>query len=41
MTDRLISDTLNRPDQPLDVTLRPQLFDDFTGQVPWTIHLCP
>lgn len=32
MSERLISDTLNRPDQDLDVSLRPKQFDDFVGQ---------
>ena len=32
MSERLISDTLNQPDQSLDVSLRPKQFDDFVGQ---------
>jgi Holliday junction DNA helicase RuvB len=30
--ERLVSDALNRPDAQLEVTLRPSLFSDFTGQ---------
>lgn len=32
MAERMISDVLTEPDAALDVTLRPQIFDDFTGQ---------
>ena len=32
MAERMISDVLTQPDATLDVTLRPQVFDDFTGQ---------
>ncbi len=32
MTDRFVSDTLNRPDRELDVQLRPSRFRDFVGQ---------
>ncbi|MGB0579753.1 MAG: Holliday junction branch migration DNA helicase RuvB [Limisphaerales bacterium] len=32
MAERMISDELTEPDATLDVTLRPQIFDDFTGQ---------
>lgn len=32
MPERLISDVLNQPDAQLEVTLRPSLFADFTGQ---------
>ncbi|MBL9138732.1 MAG: Holliday junction branch migration DNA helicase RuvB [Verrucomicrobiales bacterium] len=32
MPERLVSDVLNRPDTQLEVTLRPSLFSDFTGQ---------
>ncbi len=32
MAERLISDTLNRPDKELDIKLRPQRFNDFVGQ---------
>jgi len=32
MAERMISDVLTQPDAALDVTLRPQIFDDFTGQ---------
>jgi len=32
MAERMISDVLTEPDVTLDVTLRPQIFDDFTGQ---------
>jgi Holliday junction DNA helicase RuvB len=32
MPDRLVSDVLNKPDAALELTLRPSLFSDFTGQ---------
>ncbi len=32
VADRLVSDVLNRPDAQLEVTLRPSLFAEFTGQ---------
>lgn len=32
MAERMISDVLTEPDAALEQTLRPQLFDDFTGQ---------
>jgi Holliday junction DNA helicase RuvB len=32
MADRMISDVLTEPDSALEVTLRPAVFDDFTGQ---------
>lgn len=32
MSERLVTDTLNRPDRELDVTLRPSRFEDFVGQ---------
>lgn len=32
MPERLVTDVLNRPDAQLEVTLRPSLFSDFTGQ---------
>jgi Holliday junction DNA helicase RuvB len=32
MADRLISDVLNQPDAALEMTLRPSLFSEFTGQ---------
>jgi holliday junction DNA helicase RuvB len=32
MAERLISDVLTKPDAALEVTLRPSLFSDFTGQ---------
>jgi Holliday junction DNA helicase RuvB len=32
MSDRLISDVLAKPDAALEMTLRPSLFSDFTGQ---------
>ncbi|MBA4148971.1 MAG: Holliday junction branch migration DNA helicase RuvB [Verrucomicrobia bacterium] len=32
MADRMISDVLTKPDVTLEVTLRPSLFSDFTGQ---------
>lgn len=32
MAERLISEVLNRPDAALELTLRPSLFSDFTGQ---------
>jgi Holliday junction DNA helicase RuvB len=32
MSDRMISDVLNQPDAALEVTLRPSVFSDFTGQ---------
>jgi Holliday junction DNA helicase RuvB len=32
MPERTISDVLNKPDAALEVTLRPSLFSDFTGQ---------
>jgi Holliday junction DNA helicase RuvB len=32
MADRMVSDVLNKPDAALEVTLRPSLFSDFTGQ---------
>jgi Holliday junction DNA helicase RuvB len=32
MADRLISDVLTKPDSALEMTLRPSLFSDFTGQ---------
>src|SRR5919108_857173 len=33
MADRIISDVLNKPDVALELTLRPSLFSDFTGQI--------
>jgi len=32
MADRMISDVLTEPDSALEITLRPAVFDDFTGQ---------
>jgi len=32
MTQRMVSDVLNKPDAALEMTLRPSLFSDFTGQ---------
>lgn len=32
MAERMISDVLTQPDVALETTLRPQIFDDFTGQ---------
>jgi Holliday junction DNA helicase RuvB len=32
MADRIISDVLTKPDQALEMTLRPSLFSEFTGQ---------
>src|SRR5204862_3115820 len=32
MADRTVSDVLTRPDVALEMTLRPSLFSDFTGQ---------
>src|SRR5271169_4899564 len=32
MADRMISDVLAKPDAALEMTLRPSLFSDFTGQ---------
>ncbi|HMJ90058.1 MAG TPA: Holliday junction branch migration DNA helicase RuvB [Candidatus Acidoferrum sp.] len=32
MADRIISDVLTKPDAALEMTLRPSLFSDFTGQ---------
>ncbi len=32
MSDRVISDVLTKPDAALEMTLRPSLFSDFTGQ---------
>src|SRR5258706_6037224 len=32
MPDRLVSDVLTKPDVVLEMTLRPSLFSDFTGQ---------
>ncbi len=32
MADRIISDVLTKPDTALEMTLRPSLFSDFTGQ---------
>jgi Holliday junction DNA helicase RuvB len=32
MSQRMISDVLNQPDTALEMTLRPSLFSDFTGQ---------
>ena len=32
MAERMITEELAEPDKALDVTLRPQIFDDFTGQ---------
>jgi Holliday junction DNA helicase RuvB len=32
MPERIISDVLNKPDAALEITLRPSLFSDFTGQ---------
>ena len=32
MSDRTISDVLTKPDPALELTLRPSLFSDFTGQ---------
>jgi len=32
MSQRMISDVLNKPDVALEMTLRPSLFSDFTGQ---------
>ena len=33
MADRIISDVLTKPDSALEMTLRPSLFSDFTGQL--------
>ncbi|MEO6184123.1 MAG: Holliday junction branch migration DNA helicase RuvB [Verrucomicrobiota bacterium] len=33
MSDRLISDVLTKPDVALEMTLRPSIFSDFTGQI--------
>lgn len=33
MPDRMISDVLTKPDPALEVSLRPAVFDDFTGQI--------
>src|SRR5215469_9434407 len=32
MADRMISDVLTKPDAALEMTLRPSLFSEFTGQ---------
>ncbi len=32
MSERFVTDTLNRPDQDFELTLRPVRFDDFVGQ---------
>jgi Holliday junction DNA helicase RuvB len=32
MTERMISDVLSKPDAALEMTLRPSLFSEFTGQ---------
>src|SRR5581483_10324903 len=32
MAERMISDVLTKPDAALEMTLRPSLFSDFTGQ---------
>ncbi|MCK5850694.1 MAG: Holliday junction branch migration DNA helicase RuvB [Kiritimatiellae bacterium] len=32
MTERFVSDTLNEPDQNIDLTLRPRQFSEFVGQ---------
>ncbi|MBG88900.1 MAG: Holliday junction branch migration DNA helicase RuvB [Verrucomicrobiales bacterium] len=32
MAERMISDVLTKPDSDFEVTLRPQIFDDFAGQ---------
>ncbi len=32
MPERIISDVLTKPDAALEMTLRPAIFDDFTGQ---------
>ena len=32
MPERIISDVLTKPDAALEMTLRPSLFSDFTGQ---------
>src|SRR5204862_6223780 len=32
MPERLVSDVLTKPDVALEMTLRPSLFSDFTGQ---------
>src|SRR5262245_22219689 len=32
MPERMISDVLTKPDAALEMTLRPSLFSDFTGQ---------
>ncbi|HZQ45847.1 MAG TPA: Holliday junction branch migration DNA helicase RuvB, partial [Verrucomicrobiae bacterium] len=32
MAERTISDVLTKPDAALEMTLRPSLFSDFTGQ---------
>src|SRR5205814_2960219 len=32
MPDRIISDVLTKPDAALEMTLRPSLFSEFTGQ---------
>ena len=32
MTERMISDVLSKPDATLEMTLRPSLFSEFTGQ---------
>ncbi len=33
MADRMVSDVLTKPDAALEMTLRPSLFSDFTGQL--------
>src|SRR5580765_1147673 len=32
MADRMVSDVLTKPDAALEMTLRPSLFSEFTGQ---------
>ena len=32
MAERMIPDVMNKPDVALEMTLRPSLFSDFTGQ---------
>jgi len=32
MPERIISDVLTKPDAALEMTLRPAIFSDFTGQ---------
>ena len=39
MADRMISDVLAKPDAALEMTLRPSLFSDFTGQAKITERL--